>query len=57
MLLSETESKIINHINPQAVYEPHAVADLVHAGMHLVRNSGGPAYLSLNSYGRFHGEG
>ena len=33
----------INHANPQAVYGPRAVVDLVHAGMHLVRNSGGPA--------------
>ena len=57
MLLSETESKTINHANPQAVCGPRAVVDLVHAGTHLVRNSGGPAYSSHDSHGRPDGEG
>ena len=43
MLLSNAESKIINCIKSQVVDEPHAVAGLVHAGTHLVRNSGDPA--------------
>ena len=57
MLLSETESKTINHANPQAVYGPRAVVDLVHAGTHLVRNPGGPACSSHDSHGRPDGEG
>ena len=57
MLLTEAESKTANHVQPQAVCRPRAVVDLVHAGMYLVRNSGGPACSSCNSYRRPDGEG
>ena len=57
MLLSDAESKIINRVKSQVVVEPHAVVDLVHAGTHLVRNSGDPAGFSCNSHGRRNGEG
>ena len=57
MLLSVAESKIINCIKSQVIVEPHAVVDLVHAGTHLVRNSGDPAFPSRESHGRPDGEG
>lgn len=43
MLLSEAESKTISCATSQVAYGPRAVVDLVHAGTHLVRNSGDPA--------------
>ena len=57
MLLSDAESKIINRVKSQVVVEPHAVVDLVHAGTHLVRNSGDPAGFSCISHRRRNGEG
>ena len=57
MLLSVAESKIINCIKSQVIDEPHAVVDLVHAGTHLVRNSGDPAGSFCISHGRRNGEG
>lgn len=57
MLLSEAESKTINCATPQAVYGPRAVVDLMHAGTHLVRNSGDPAVFSCISHRRRNGEG
>ena len=57
MLLTVAESKIINCTKSQVVDEPHAVVDLVHAGTHLVRNSGDPAGFFCISHRRHNGKG
>ena len=57
MLLSEAESKTIHCATPQVVYGPRAVVDLMHAGIHFVRNSGDPAIFFSISHRRHNGEG
>ncbi len=50
MLLTNAESKITGCTTPQVTCEPRAVVDLVHAGTHLVRNSGDPVGSSCNNH-------
>lgn len=51
MLLSDAESNIAGCTIPQVTCRPRAVVDLVHAGTHLVRNSGDPAGFSFLAIG------
>lgn len=51
MLLSDAESNIAGCTTPQVTCGPRAVGDLVHAGTHLVRNSGDPASFSCLAIG------
>ncbi len=57
MLLTNAESKIAGCTTPQVTCEPRSVVDLVHAGTHLVRNSGDPVGFSCISHRRRNGEG
>lgn len=51
MLLVDAESNTISFVKPQAGYGLRVVVDLVHAGTHLVRNSGDPACFTSLAIG------